>query len=98
MLIWSACAARGFRDDKWIERWPPARDTNCAAVSYRACVQPIGVPQMKNGMVIIDADGHAVDYEPVYRERLPEQYQNRDRKSTRLNSSHEWISRMPSSA
>ena len=24
--------------------------------------------------------------------------QNRDRKSTRLNSSHEWISRMPSSA
>ena len=23
---------------------------------------------------------------------------NRDRKSTRLNSSHEWISRMPSSA
>jgi len=28
---------------------------------------------MKNGMVIIDADGHAVDYEPVYRERLPEQ-------------------------
>src|SRR5260370_11200393 len=32
---------------------------------------------MKNGMVIIDADGHAVDYEPVYRERLPEQYRNR---------------------
>ncbi len=29
---------------------------------------------MKNGMVIIDADGHAVDYEPVYRERLPEKY------------------------
>ena len=25
-------------------------------------------------------------------------YQIRDRKSTRLNSSHEWISRMPSSA
>jgi predicted TIM-barrel fold metal-dependent hydrolase len=32
---------------------------------------------MKNGMVIIDADGHAVDYEPVYRERLPEKYRNR---------------------
>ena len=32
---------------------------------------------MKNGMVIIDADGHAVDYEPVYRERLPQQYRNR---------------------
>ena len=32
---------------------------------------------MKNGMVIIDADGHAVDYEPVYRERLPEKYRQR---------------------
>jgi hypothetical protein len=32
---------------------------------------------MKNGMVIIDADRHAVDYEPVYRERLPAQYRNR---------------------
>ena len=32
---------------------------------------------MKNGMVIIDADGHAVDYEPVYRERLPEEYRKR---------------------
>ena len=26
---------------------------------------------MKNGIVVIAADGHAVDYEPVYRERLP---------------------------
>ncbi len=32
---------------------------------------------MKNGMVIIDADGHAVDYEPIYRERLPTQYRQR---------------------
>lgn len=32
---------------------------------------------MKNGMVIIDADGHAVDYEPIYRERLPMQYRQR---------------------
>jgi predicted TIM-barrel fold metal-dependent hydrolase len=32
---------------------------------------------MKNGMVIIDADGHAVDYEPVYRERLPQEYRQR---------------------
>ncbi|MGH7097998.1 MAG: amidohydrolase family protein [Stellaceae bacterium] len=32
---------------------------------------------MKNGMVIIDADGHAVDYEPMYRARLPEQYRKR---------------------
>src|SRR3982074_3396125 len=33
---------------------------------------------MKNGMVIIDADGHAVDNEAVYRERLPEQYKKRN--------------------
>jgi predicted TIM-barrel fold metal-dependent hydrolase len=32
---------------------------------------------MKNGMVIIDADGHAVDYDPVYRERLPAEYRQR---------------------
>ena len=29
---------------------------------------------------------------------LEEMFSLRDRKSTRLNSSHEWISRMPSSA
>lgn len=33
---------------------------------------------MKNGMLIIDADGHAVDYDPVYRERLPERYRKRN--------------------
>src|ERR1700726_3458397 len=32
---------------------------------------------MRNGMVIIDADGHAVDYDPVYRERLPQEYRRR---------------------
>lgn len=32
---------------------------------------------MKNGMVIIDADGHAVDHEPIYRERLPEAFRQR---------------------
>lgn len=32
---------------------------------------------MKNGMFIIDADGHAVDYAPVYRDRLPQAYRNR---------------------
>ncbi len=32
---------------------------------------------MKNGLVIIDADGHAVDYESVYRDRLPAQYRQR---------------------
>ena len=29
---------------------------------------------------------------------LPDKPEDEDRKSTRLNSSHEWISRMPSSA
>jgi hypothetical protein len=33
---------------------------------------------MKNGMLIIDADGHAVDAEPMYRERLPERYRKRN--------------------
>ena len=33
---------------------------------------------MKNGVVIIDADGHAVDAEPVYREQLPERYRKRN--------------------
>ena len=33
---------------------------------------------MRNGMVIIDADGHAVDAEPMYRERLPERYRKRN--------------------
>src|SRR4030081_2449529 len=32
---------------------------------------------MKNGMLIIDADGHAVDNEGVYREPLPEQDRKR---------------------
>ena len=32
---------------------------------------------MRNGMVIIDADGHAVDYDGIYRERLPKQYRER---------------------
>src|SRR5438309_9035257 len=29
---------------------------------------------MKNGMLVIDADGHSVDNESVYRQRMPEQY------------------------
>src|SRR6201993_1791875 len=39
---------------------------------------PSGGLPMKNGMVIIDADGHAVDDETVYRERLPERYRKRN--------------------
>src|SRR6202022_648741 len=52
---------------------PPA-----AIACYRGCFAPIGATSMKNGMVIIDADGHAVDAEPVYRERLPERYRKRN--------------------
>jgi hypothetical protein len=33
---------------------------------------------MKKGMLIIDADGHAVDNEAIYRERLPERYRKRN--------------------
>ena len=39
-------------------------------------------PDVKTSVVVIDNG----------------KYGKRDRKSTRLNSSHEWISRMPSSA
>src|SRR5260370_2908402 len=46
--------------------------------SARIRSQLPGGPPMKNGMLIIDADGHAVDNEAVYRERLPEQYRKRN--------------------
>jgi uncharacterized protein len=32
---------------------------------------------MKNGMLIIDADGHAIDSDPIYRQRLPAEYRSR---------------------
>jgi len=32
------------------------------------------MPRMKNGMVVIDADGHMIDDEAGYRQRLPEKY------------------------
>src|SRR6478672_13891173 len=34
---------------------------------------------MKNGMTIIDADGHVLDWEPMYRARLPEQFRKREK-------------------
>ena len=40
----------------------------------------------------------ATYYRLHLRARLPFRLLRQDRKSTRLNSSHEWISRMPSSA
>ena len=51
------------------------------------------LPQNDDGAVTIQSGayyGTYVDLDGVVR--------NEDRKSTRLNSSHEWISRMPSSA
>ncbi|MFN0070821.1 MAG: amidohydrolase family protein [Chloroflexota bacterium] len=32
---------------------------------------------MRDGFIVIDADGHAGDLEPMYRQRLPEQYRKR---------------------
>ncbi len=32
---------------------------------------------MRNGMVIIDADGHAADWDPMYHERLPDKFKRR---------------------
>ena len=32
---------------------------------------------MRNGMIIIDADGHVLDQESMYRQRLPEQFRKR---------------------
>jgi uncharacterized protein len=32
---------------------------------------------MKNGMVIVDADGHAIDSDPIYRQWLPAEYRSR---------------------
>ena len=44
---------------------------------------------------LLDPENHVSKTYLVLVERLPGE---EDRKSTRLNSSHEWISRMPSSA
>jgi len=32
---------------------------------------------MRNGLIIIDADGHIIDDEAMYRQRMPEQYRLR---------------------
>src|SRR5437764_189343 len=34
---------------------------------------------MKDGFVVIDADGHVLDWEPIYRARLPEKFRHRER-------------------
>ena len=44
------------------------------------------------------ANGIASAYNTDILKGQPVKLNSRDRKSTRLNSSHEWISRMPSSA
>ena len=70
----------------------------CAAAREAAAGQGCLV-----SVAVVDAGGHAVAFErmdgaeiagPV----LASDKAYTDRKSTRLNSSHEWISRMPSSA
>ena len=51
---------------------------------------------MKDGMIIIDADGHVMDSERIYRERLPEQYRKRqaiypsDAFDRRQNAAMDW--------
>ena len=63
-------------------------------------------PLMDKGWLSLDApapsfDALHIDFPQVMRwrmERLREAYQGLDRKSTRLNSSHSSVSRMPSSA
>ncbi|MGH7771102.1 MAG: amidohydrolase family protein [Candidatus Binatia bacterium] len=51
---------------------------------------------MRNGVVIIDADGHAVDFEPIYRARLPEEFRKRasiypsDAFDRRQNAAMDW--------
>ena len=37
------------------------------------------VESMYNGHTVIDADGHVLDWEPVYRERLPEAFRYREK-------------------
>ena len=52
--------------------------------------------QFKKNVIIV-AVGYYLRYNLSYREVQKLLY-DRDRKSTRLNSSHEFVSRMPSSA
>ena len=51
-----------------------------------------------SGTFVIAGSGEAGDGPGSYRERTIRYGETRDRKSTRLNSSHEFVSRMPSSA
>ena len=64
--------------------------------------------KLPDGALFCDQCGRRIVYESTYnpapqpvQPQYPTYYgmqKNPDRKSTRLNSSHEWISRMPSSA
>ena len=53
---------------------------------------------MKTTTVLFDLDGTLTDSGPGIMNSVKYALEKVDRKSTRLNSSHEWISRMPSSA
>src|ERR1041385_2485185 len=47
--------------------WAPSA-TSCANLR----------PAMWNDIVVIDADGHILDRDPMYRERLPARFRNRE--------------------
>ena len=65
-------------------------DTKLVTDVVMGCVMPVGEQGSNIARVAVMMAG--------YDESVPGFQINRDRKSTRLNSSHEWISRMPSSA
>ena len=54
----------------------------------------------KNGaeVLVVSSGAIAAGLAPLGLQTRPKDLSTQDRKSTRLNSSHEWISRMPSSA
>ena len=68
-------------------------------------LQQVNLDWRVNKVQLFTPDGTPVDYYANQRSDnnevlavMRESYHVLDRKSTRLNSSHEWISRMPSSA
>ena len=90
----------------------PTRAEWFAACSAGIGAAIVGVIQLRGGIVhLLDtvtywSGADQVAHGHLFSTRLAPSFSNfdaidflgRDRKSTRLNSSHEWISRMPSSA
>ena len=71
----------------------PVLARQCATHTLTGFEWGVGVPGSVGGAVRMNAGGHGSDIASSI-----ESVKVLDRKSTRLNSSHEWISRMPSSA